>query len=81
MTKATQRDRGDGKPRCWGVPMPETVAVHDGWTDDGRLIRRVIPFAFSLECKSWASHPASEPVPQIEGWNCAGCGRYPVGRE
>jgi hypothetical protein len=38
---------------------------------------RVIPWAFSVGCKSWASDPSTDPVPLAEGWKCGGCIHYP----
>lgn len=84
MSEIRQRDRGDGRPRCYGVEMPETVRVHDGLEPDPiephKLIQtqREIPFAMTRECRSWASDPSTDPVPLSEGWNCEGCPRFPV---
>lgn len=79
MTRPTQGNGGpDGRPRCFnGEAMPAEVYVNDGYTDDGRLRRKLIPYAFSRECKSWAGHPASDPVPLAEGWRCDGCAHFP----
>lgn len=76
-----QADRGDGKPRCYGIEMPATVVVNDGYEHDLVETHKValtvvsIPFAFSRECKSWASDPSTDPVPMQEGWRCEGCPR------
>ena len=79
MTARQGNGGPDGRPLCFNAePMPEFVEVNDGWTEDGRLRRKLIPYAFSRECKSWAGHPGSDPVPLIEGWACAGCRHYPA---
>lgn len=74
----TQGNGGpDGRPRCFnGKPMREYRA-HAGYDDEGRLRTVMIPWAFSRECKSWASHPGSDPVPLAEGWRCDGCAHFP----
>jgi hypothetical protein len=55
--------------------MREYVA-NDGYCD-GRLRVVVIPWAFSVGCKSWASDPSTDPVPLADGWKCGGCAHYP----
>jgi hypothetical protein len=82
MTRPTQGTGGpDGRPRCYNVePMREYVA-NDG-TEPASLDTvaqrvRVIPWAFSTGCKSWAGHPGTDPVPLAEGWRCEGCRLLP----
>lgn len=78
-----QRDRGDGKPRCYGIEMPERVTANGGYEQDlvtGLLSLRLveIPFAMTRECRAWASDPSTDPVPLAEGWACWGCPRFPT---
>ena len=79
MTFTRQGNGGpDGRPLCFNGEQRTQYLANDGWTHDGRLRRKVIPWAFSTECKSWASHPGSDPVPLAEGWKCIGCRHYPA---
>lgn len=80
MTRPTQGTGGpDGRPLCFNAePVAPFVYVNDGWTEDGRLKRKLIPYAFSRECKSWASHPGTDPVPLAEHWQCRGCRHEPL---
>ena len=73
-----QRDRGDGRPRCYSAEPMREYRAHAGYDDEGRLRTVMIPWAFSTECKSWAGHPGSDPVPLAEGWRCIGCAHYPA---
>lgn len=79
MTFPRQGNGGpDGRPMCFnGEPMVRYRA-NNGYDADGKLRTVVIPWAFSRECKSWASHPGSDPVPLAEGWRCIGCAHYPA---
>jgi hypothetical protein len=74
MTRPTQGNAGPGgRPLCFnGEPRREYVA-NDGYDAEGRLRTVTIPWAFSTECKSWASDPGTDPVPMAEGWKCHGC--------
>lgn len=89
MTRPTQGSGGpDGRPRCYnGEPMLSYAAnyrpLYTGMDSKNGLFEsvqevRVIPWAFSTECKSWASDPSTDPVPMAEGWRCDGCRRYPA---
>jgi hypothetical protein len=67
-----------GRPLCWNAePMPEFYMANDGHDEFGQLQRVAIPWAFSRECKSWAGHPGTDPVPLAEGWRCEGCRLLP----
>lgn len=78
MTHHRQGFGPDGRPLCFNrKPVAEFVEVNDGWTDDGRLRRKTIPYAFSRECKSWVADPSTDPVPLAEGWRCGGCTHFP----
>ena len=57
----------DGRPRCFNAEPMREYRAHAGYDDEGRLRTVMIPWAFSRECKSWASHPGSDPVPLAEG--------------
>lgn len=72
-----QRDRGDGRPRCFDGAAPSTYLANNGYDAEGRLQRVEIPWAFSRECKSWAADPSTDPVPMTECWRCLGCRHYP----
>lgn len=79
MTGATQGNGGpDGRPLCFNGQPPQGYAANDGWTSDGRLKRRTIPWAFAPGCKSWKADPSTDPVPMAEGWRCGGCAHFPV---
>ena len=73
-----QRDRGDGRPRCFNQEPPTEYRANAGFNADGRLRTVMIPWSFSSECKSWAGHPGSDPVPLIENWACIGCRHFPA---
>jgi hypothetical protein len=82
MTRPTWGTAGpEGRPGCFnGEPFRE-YAANDG-TEPAGLFSvaqrvRVIPWAFSRECKSWAGHPGTPPVPLIERWKCEGCRHFP----
>ena len=84
MIEVRQRDRGDGRPRCYGVEMPAAVMVHAGLEQDPiewqklTQTQREIPFAMTRECRAWASDPSTDPVPLAERWRCDGCPRFPA---
>jgi hypothetical protein len=79
MTRPTQGTGGpDGRPLCFNGTAPTHYVANDGYTEDGRLRTVTIPWAFSTECKSWAGHPGSDPVPLMEGWLCKGCRWEPL---
>ncbi len=78
MTTPRQGFGPDGRPLCFNrEPMPDYVFVNDGYTESGRLRRKLIPYTFSRECASWKSDPSTDPVPLAEGWKCGGCDHYP----
>lgn len=78
MTTHRQGFGPDGRPLCFNRDaMPAEVYVNDGYTDDGRLQRKLIPYAFSRGCKSWVADPSTDPVPLAEGWKCGGCSHFP----
>ena len=66
------------KPKCYNRADFGNYLVQDGWDDDGLRVMVETPFVMSQGCKSWAADKASDPVPMIEGWECAGCRHYPA---
>lgn len=87
MTFPRQGNGGpDGRPLCWNRQREETFLVQDGWLgvrDESGVLTRIpimvyIPNRFSTECKSWAGHEGTPPVPLAEGWKCEGCKHYPA---
>jgi hypothetical protein len=83
MTTPRQGFGPDGRPLCFNrEPMREYVAnkcrINSVELPGAALqIVVVIPWAFSVGCKSWASDPSTDPVPLAEGWKCGGCIHYP----
>ena len=86
MTKPTQGTAGpDGRPRCYNRETWSNYLMQDGWepgiTPQGVPTRHPVmvevPHRMSPGCKAWESHPASPPVPQVEGWRCDGCRWFP----
>lgn len=78
-----QRDRGDGRPRCWGKELSKWTRVIDTIVYPGDPFIVVpkevsIPFTMTRECRAWASDPSTDPVPLAEDWRCDGCCRYPA---
>jgi hypothetical protein len=65
------------KPKCYNRPDYGNYLLQDGWDGDRRVMVEV-PFAMSQGCKSWAADTASDPVPLMDGWQCAGCRHYPA---
>lgn len=57
--------------------MPDGYVANDGYDEFGQLQRRVIPWGFSRDCKSWVADPSTDPVPLAEGWRCDGCQHFP----
>lgn len=79
MTRPTQGNGGPGgRPLCFNGEPVRRYLANNGYDADGRLCTVMIPWAFSTECKSWAGHPGSDPVPLIENWACIGCRHYPA---
>jgi hypothetical protein len=81
LTTPRQGFGPDGRPLCFNrTPRTEYLA-NDGTEPAGldTLAQRVrvIPWAFSVGCKSWASDPSTDPVPLAEGWRCGGCTYFP----
>ena len=78
MSRPTQGTGGpDGRPRCFNAESMREYRANAGYDLAGSLRTQTIPWAFSQECKSWASHPATPPVPLAEGWKCEGCIHFP----
>lgn len=79
MTSPRQGNGGpDGRPLCFNREPRIAYIANDGFDEEGWLRTKSIPWRFSTECKSWASHPGSDPVPLAEGWKCIGCRHYPA---
>ncbi|MGL6289345.1 MAG: hypothetical protein ACRC2H_01500 [Silanimonas sp.] len=75
--RVTQGNGGlDGRPRCYNGEAVREYVANTGFAD-GVMTTTTIPWAFSRECKAWASDPSTDPVPMAEGWRCEGCRHYP----
>jgi hypothetical protein len=76
LTTPRQGFGPDGRPLCFNREARSTYIANAGFID-GKLVNVVVPWAFSVGCKSWASDPSTDPVPLAEGWKCGGCIHYP----
>ena len=86
MTRPTQGTGGpDGRPRCFNAEPMREYDANNGTkivVVNNRAVQAVSlkrsPWPFSQECKSWAGHKGTPPVPLIEGWKCEGCKHFPA---